>query len=50
MEELESADEADDEEGPRLRKRRLKVIRRAYKGKGILGCMMIFLQEKKRQE
>ena len=33
MEELESADEVDDEEGPGLRKRRLKVIRRAYKGK-----------------
>ena len=33
MEELESADEADVEDGPTLRKRRLKVIRRAYKGK-----------------
>ncbi|PWA78594.1 transposase, MuDR, MULE transposase domain protein [Artemisia annua] len=33
MEELESADEADVEDGPALQKRRLKVIRRAYKGK-----------------
>ncbi|PWA77083.1 transposase, MuDR, MULE transposase domain protein [Artemisia annua] len=32
MEELESADEADVEDGPALRKRRLKVLRRAYKG------------------
>ncbi|PWA89654.1 transposase, MuDR, MULE transposase domain protein [Artemisia annua] len=33
MEELESADEVDVKDGPALRKRRLKVIRRAYKGK-----------------